>query len=74
MEQKELDKNEILRLAKIVSPTPTDISSIYNMYCKYVKPGAPMPSVNSRCASCGNTIVKYWRELIQWFNNNQSLF
>lgn len=74
MEQKELDKNEILRLAKIVSPTPTDITSIYNLYCKYVKPGAPFPNINGRCSSCGNSITKYWRELINWFNNNQDKF
>jgi hypothetical protein len=74
MEQKQLDKNEILRLAKIVSPTSSDITSIYNLYCKYVKPGAPFPSTNGRCSSCGNSIVKYWRELLSWFNSNQSFF
>ena len=71
MIQEELDTNEILRLAKIVSPTPTDITSIYNLYCKYVKPNAPFPSINGRCSSCGNSIVKYWRELIQWYNTNK---
>lgn len=74
MEQKKLDKNEILRLAKIVSPTSEDIVSIYNLYCKYVKQGAPFPSTNGRCSTCGNSIVKYWRELISWFNGNQNFF
>ena len=50
MEQKELDRNEILRLAKIVSPTSNDITSIYNLYCKYVKQGASFPNINGRCA------------------------
>ena len=67
MTEQELDRNEILRLAKVVSPTSGDITSIYNLYCKYVNKGAPLPS-NGRCSSCGNSIVKYWRELIQWFN------
>jgi hypothetical protein len=66
----ELDKNEINRLAKVVNPTSGDIVSIYNLYCKYVKPGAPMPSTNGRCSSCGNSIVKYWRELINFGNQN----
>lgn len=66
----EFDKNEIDRLAKVVTPTPYDITSIYNLYCKYVKPGAPFPSINSRCSSCGNSIVKYWRELVSWGNKN----
>ena len=42
----EIDKNEIQRLAKIVNPTRSDITSIYNLYCKYVKPNAPFPSTN----------------------------
>ena len=71
MEIEQIDRNEIERLAKVVSPTSTDITSIYNLYCKYVKPGAPLPSTNSRCSSCGNSIVKYWRELINWYNNNK---
>ena len=71
MEIEQIDRNEIERLAKVVSPTSTDITSIYNLYCKYVKPGAPFPSTNSRCSSCGNSIVKYWRELINWYNNNK---
>lgn len=66
-----LDRNEIERLAKVVSPTSTDITSIYNLYCKYVKPGAPFPSTNGRCSSCGNSIVKYWRQLIEWYNQNK---
>lgn len=60
-----IDKNELERLAKIVSPTSQDIVSIYNLYCKYVQPNAPFPSTNGRCSSCGNSIVKYWRELIK---------
>lgn len=66
----ELDRNEINRLAKVVNPTSVDIVSIYNLYCKYVKPGAPFPSINGRCSSCGNSIVKYWRELINFGNQN----
>lgn len=71
MRQEIVDKNEILRLARVVSPTPEDIASIYDLYCKYVEPGAPYPNTNGRCSSCGNSLVKYWRGLIEWFNNNQ---
>ena len=67
----ELDRNEINRLAKVVNPTSFDITSIYNLYCKYVKPGAPFPSTNGRCSSCGNSIVKYWRQLLEWYNINK---
>lgn len=71
MEINQIDRNEIERLAKIVNPTSSDITSIYNMYCKYVSPGAPFPSVNGRCSSCGNSIVKYWRKLLEWYNVNK---
>jgi hypothetical protein len=70
MQIEELDRNEMNRLAKVVNPTPEDITSIYNLYCKYVRPGAPFPSTNGRCSSCGNSIAKYWRELINYNNTN----
>jgi hypothetical protein len=67
----QIDRNEIERLAKVVSPLSGDITSIYNLYCKYVKPGAAFPSTNGRCSSCGNSIVKYWRQLLEWYNINK---
>ena len=71
MEIQQNDKVEIERLAKIVSPTSVDITSIYNLYRKYLKQDAPAPSVNGRCSSCGNSIVKYWRQLLEWYNVNR---
>jgi hypothetical protein len=71
MEIEQIDRNEIERLAKVVSPLSSDITSIYNLYCKYVKAGAAFPSTNGRCSSCGNSIVKYWRQLLEWYNVNR---
>lgn len=64
------DEVEILRLAKVVSPSSNDISSIYELYKKYVQADAQPPQI-SRCSSCGNSVVKMWRELITWYNKNK---
>ena len=64
------DEVEILRLAKVVSPSGNDISSIYHLYKKYIQADAPSPQM-SRCSSCGNSVVKMWRELITWYDKNK---
>ena len=69
----ENDEQEILRLAKIVTPSGSDINSIYVLYKKYVNINAPLPSL-SGCMTCGNSIVIYWRKLIEWYNQNKNQF
>ena len=73
MENLTLDKQEIERLAKVVKPTHQDMESIYSLYTKYVDANAPRPRM-SGCTTCGSSIVSYWRKLIDWFQNNQSVF
>jgi hypothetical protein len=62
--------NELERVAKIVRPTPQDISSIWDLYVKFVDSTAPYPN-NSGCSTCGNSVVKYWRNLMNWWNQNK---
>lgn len=66
---KELDRQELVRLCKVISPSGSDVESIYNLYKKYVDSGARPPKVGG-CNTCGNSIVSYWRNLITWFNNS----
>jgi len=73
MSEKQLDEQEILRLAKLVNPNPLDLESIFNLYKKYVFPPATRPKM-SGCMTCGNSIVIYWRKLIEWYNLNKNEF
>lgn len=70
-QQKELDKIELTRLSRVISPTGVDITSITNLYKKYIDKNAREPRI-SGCNTCGNSIVNYWRELINWYNNNRN--
>ncbi len=65
------DNTEFLRIAKIVRPTNADIDSIYQLYKRYVDPTARQPTL-SGCSTCGNSIVSYWRKLMEWYNVNKS--
>jgi hypothetical protein len=69
---KKIDREEILRLFKIVHPTSYDQNKIYEMYKKYVNLNAQPPKAN--CTGCGTSIVSYWRELCDWFNKNKDKF
>jgi hypothetical protein len=71
--QTEIDKQEILRLHKIISPTSGDMNSIYELYKKYVDTTARAYNTNG-CNTCGNSIVNYWRGLLNWFNVNRNIF
>jgi len=73
LQQKEADKQEILRIHRIISPTGGDMQSIYNLYKKYVDPTARPYSTNG-CQTCGNSIVNYWRGLTAWYRDNQNKF
>ncbi len=73
LQQKEADKQEILRLHRVISPNSGDMSSIYNLYKKYVDPTARPYSTNG-CQTCGNSIVNYWRGLVAWYRDNQNKF
>jgi len=68
-----LDKQELERLARVVKPSGQDMSSITELYKRYVDVTAPNPTM-SGCTTCGSSIVTYWRKLITWFQNNQSYF
>jgi hypothetical protein len=62
--------NEIERIAKIVRPTPQDTMVIWELYKTHINANAAYPS-NSGCSTCGSSIVRYWRELMNWWNNNK---
>lgn len=66
---KQIDKENILRLFKIVSPTQADMELIFKLYKKYVEPNAINPRYGG-CNSCGNSIVTYWKKLSVWYMNN----
>ena len=68
-----IDKNEILRLMKIVNPSSGDMGSIFELYKKYINPRA-MNYTISGCQTCGNNIANYWRQLGQWYNSNKDMF
>lgn len=65
--------NEIERIAKVVRPTAADMQIIWNLYQKYVDPNAPTPTMNG-CTTCGNSIVIYWRNLMNWWQTNKNNF
>jgi hypothetical protein len=70
-DQLKIDNEEILRLLRIISPTGNDMNSIFNLYQKYVD--ANVRSYNpSGCSTCGNSIVRYWRELGMWYEANKT--
>jgi len=68
-EQKEADRNEIIRIHRIISPSGADMESIYQLYKKYVDPNARQYNTNG-CQTCGNSIVTYWRNLCNWWRTN----
>lgn len=69
--QLKIDNDEILRLLRIISPTGTDMTSIFSLYQKYVD--SNVKSFNaSGCSTCGNSIVRYWRELGAWYELNKT--
>ena len=70
--QKQLDKETIISLHKVISPTAQQQEQIYQLYKKYVDQGARPPKGN--CNGCGNSIVSYWRGLCNWYNQNKNLF
>jgi len=67
--ERDTDRNEIIRLHRIVSPTGGDMDSIYRLYKKYVDPTARQYNTNG-CQTCGNSIVNYWRKLCEWWRYN----
>jgi hypothetical protein len=72
-QSKGIDKTEILRLHKIISPTTDDMNSIYTLYKKYVDPKSR--TFNAKVVqTCGNSIVLYWRSLCNWYNLNKESF
>lgn len=58
-------------ICRIVSPSDADMNLIFNMYKKYVNPGAAQYTTG--CANCNgaNSIVAYWRQLTKWFGENR---
>lgn len=72
-QQKAVDKQNIIRLHRVVSPNGNDIALIYELYKKYVNAGARPPRLGG-CQTCGNSVANYWRELCKWYNANQSTF
>jgi hypothetical protein len=67
--QKELDKIELTRLLRIISPTGADMDSIETLYKRYIDANA-RPARRGGCNTCGNSIVVYWRNLTTWFQKN----
>lgn len=65
------DADEITRLFRVVRATQSDIDSIFNLYKKYVNPKAATYRTN---CNCNSSIAEYWRQLLQWFSDNRSLF
>jgi hypothetical protein len=72
-DEKLRDKEEIIRLGRIVNPSSNDMTSIYTLYKKYVNSGAQMYRAGG-CNTCGNSIVTYWRKLIDWYGQNRGQF
>jgi hypothetical protein len=65
----EVDKVEILRLAKIAVATGADCDSIYSLFKKYINPKAAMYRTDCNCyTSIGN----YWQLLIEFYSENNS--
>ena len=69
--QLKIDNDEILRLLRIISPTGTDMTSIFSLYQKYVDTSVRNYNA-SGCSSCGNSIVRYWRDLGAWYETNKN--
>jgi hypothetical protein len=65
------DSRRIERLYKVAVASEEDINDIYNMYKKYVKPGARPPVRNCKCPS---SVAKYYENLLNWFSANRSKF
>lgn len=65
------DADEITRLFKVARAGQSDIDSIFNLYKKYVNPKVITYRTNCNCSS---SIAEYWRQLLDWFSNNRSLF
>jgi hypothetical protein len=65
------DKNEIMRLFKIVNASQSDIDSIHSLYKKYIKSNARPPSTS---CNCKGSVSHYWGEIKDFWSKNGHLF
>jgi hypothetical protein len=61
------DKDEILRLARVVYADHNDMTSIYNLYKKYINGNAPMYKTDCNCPT---SIGSYFNQLLDWYSEN----
>jgi len=65
------DRLEIMRLFKVANANQTDIDSIFSLYKKYINPN--VKSYTTSC-NCNGSISHYWKQLTEWYSENNSLF
>ena len=65
------DKDEILRLAHVVTALQKDMDSIYNLFKKYILPNAPMYKTNCNCSV---SISSYYQKLLDFYSENMQKF
>lgn len=66
-----VDRDEMLRLFKVVNASVNDMNSIYNLYKKYIDAKAAMYRTDCRCHA---SIGYYYEQLRNWYSNNAGLF
>lgn len=62
-----IDRVEILRLAKVAVAQINDLESIYSLYKKYIKPNAAQYKTNCNCST---SISRYYQDLLNWYSAN----
>lgn len=65
------DRDEILRLYKVVTATHEDMESIYHLFKKYIIPNAPMYRTDCNCST---SISKYYQRLLEYYSENSNKF
>ena len=65
------DRDEILRLYKVVTATREDMDSIYRLFKKYIRPNAA--PYRTDC-NCGTSISKYYQLLLEFYAANSQKF
>lgn len=68
------DGKLILSLLRFAGAYPgeKEITGIYNMYKKYISPGAPSPCTD--CPSSPTSLSNYWVKLGEYYNKNKEIF
>jgi hypothetical protein len=65
------DRQEILRLYRVANASQEDMTSIYELLKKYVRPGAAPYILN---CNCQQSISAYYQALLTWYSENSEQF